>query len=89
MCLKLLEQSVIIKILMDKTPLTITQPPGLAWSAMLKITKQNLELISDIDMLFMIEKAKRGGISQVCSKQLLKQITNIFLNIIRMRTTLT
>ena len=42
---------------------------GLAWSAMLKMTKQNLESISDIDMLFMIGKAKRGGISQVCSKR--------------------
>ena len=42
---------------------------GLAWSAMLKMTKKNLELISDIDMVLMIEKAKRGGISQVCSKR--------------------
>jgi len=37
--------------------------PGLAWSAMLKMTKQPLELIGDIDMLLMIEKVKRGGIS--------------------------
>ena len=29
-----------------------------SWSSMLKMTKQNLELISDIDMLLMIEKAK-------------------------------
>ena len=36
---------------------------------MLKMTKQNLELISDIDMLLMIEKAKIGGISQVFSKR--------------------
>ena len=36
---------------------------------MLKMTKQNLELISDIDMLLMIEKAKIGRISQVCSKR--------------------
>uniref|UniRef100_UPI0035900121 uncharacterized protein n=1 Tax=Myxine glutinosa TaxID=7769 RepID=UPI0035900121 len=41
--------------------------PGLAWSAMLKMTKQDLDLITDVDMLLMIEKAKRGGISQVCS----------------------
>uniref|UniRef100_UPI00358EF955 uncharacterized protein n=1 Tax=Myxine glutinosa TaxID=7769 RepID=UPI00358EF955 len=46
--------------------------PGLAWSAMLKMTKQNLELISDVDMLLMLEKAKRGGISQVCSKRYAK-----------------
>ena len=36
---------------------------------MLKLTKQPLKLISDEDMLLMIEKAKRGGISQVCSKR--------------------
>ena len=46
--------------------------PGLAWSAMLKMTKQNLELISDLDMLLMIEKAKGGGISQVCLKRYAK-----------------
>ena len=39
---------------------------------MLKITKQPLKLISDVDMLLMIEKAKRGGISQVCSKRYAK-----------------
>jgi len=42
--------------------------PGLAWSTMLKMTKQPLDRLSDVDLLFMIEKAKRGGISQVCSK---------------------
>ncbi len=46
--------------------------PGLAWSSMLKMTKQNLDLITDVDMLLMIEKAKRGGISQVCSKRYTK-----------------
>ena len=43
--------------------------PGLAWMAMLKMTKQPLDLKSDVDMLLTIEKAKRGGISQVCSKR--------------------
>ena len=40
--------------------------PGLVWSAMLKITEQPLDFLSDVDMLLMIEKAKREGISQVC-----------------------
>ncbi len=46
--------------------------PGLAWSAMLKMTEQDIDLISDVDMLLMIEKSKRGGISQVCSKRYAK-----------------
>ena len=33
------------------------------------MTKQPLELIGDLDMLWIIQKAKRGGISQVCSKR--------------------
>ena len=59
-------------------PHTHTQPPvvtaisSLPQAGSTKMTKQNLELISDIDMLLMIEKAKRGGISQVCSKRYAK-----------------
>ena len=36
--------------------------PGLAWDAALKITKVQLELLSDHDMLLMIESGIRGGI---------------------------
>ena len=36
--------------------------PGLAWQACLKRTEVKLELISDIDMLFMIEEGIKGGI---------------------------
>ena len=39
--------------------------PGLAWQALLKMTGQTLELISDIDQYLFIEKGLRGGISVI------------------------
>ena len=39
--------------------------PGLSWDAILKMTKINLDLISDIDMQLFIEKGLRGGISYI------------------------
>ena len=36
--------------------------PGLAWQAWLKKTKVKLELLTDVDMLFMVEKGIRGRI---------------------------
>ncbi|KAJ8910527.1 hypothetical protein NQ315_013489 [Exocentrus adspersus] len=47
--------------------------PGLAWDAMLKLTKVNLELLTDIDMIHMLKKGIRGGISQ-CTER--KHIAN-------------
>ena len=38
--------------------------PGLAWKACLKETKVELELLTNIDMLLMVEKGIRGGICQ-------------------------
>ena len=34
--------------------------PGLAWDAALKVTEVKLELLTDIDMLLMVEKGIRG-----------------------------
>ena len=42
--------------------------PGLAWDACLKMTGINLELLNDQDMLLMIEKGIRGGISIISNR---------------------
>ena len=42
--------------------------PGLIWNAMLKMTGIKLDLISDIDMHAFIEKAMRGGISNISKR---------------------
>ena len=39
--------------------------PELAWQVCLKKAKVNLQLLTDIDMLLMVEKGIRGGICQV------------------------
>ena len=39
--------------------------PGLAWDAALKVTDVKLELLSDMDMLLMVEKGIRGGVSMI------------------------
>ena len=36
--------------------------PGLAWQAAFKKTKVKLDLLTDINMLLMVEKGIRGGI---------------------------
>ena len=43
--------------------------PGLAWDAMLKMTKINLDLITDIDMQLLIERGSRGGISCITHRR--------------------
>ena len=42
--------------------------PGLAWDACLKETKQELQLLTDYDMLMMIEKGIRGGITHISKR---------------------
>ena len=45
-------------------PIYFVSAPGLAWQACLKKTGVKLELITDYDMILMIEKGIRGGICQ-------------------------
>ena len=42
--------------------------PGLSWDASLKITDVKLELLSDKDMLLMVEKGIRAGVSMVSNR---------------------
>ncbi|MCG7869684.1 MAG: DNA polymerase, partial [Candidatus Thiodiazotropha taylori] len=42
--------------------------PGLSWSACLKMTKVQLELLTDIDKILMVESGIRGGISQISNR---------------------
>ena len=45
-------------------PAHFLSAPGLVWQAYFKKTKVKLELLTDIDMLSMVEKGIRGGICQ-------------------------
>ena len=50
--------------------------PGLSWDDMFKMTKVELEKISNADIHLFIEVSMRGGIS-CASKRIVKQIINI------------
>ena len=43
-------------------PVHFFSAPGLAWQACLKMTEIKLELLTDVDMLLMLEKGIRAGI---------------------------
>ena len=40
----------------------IFSAPELAWQAVLKLTKAELDILTDIDMLLIVEKGIKGGI---------------------------
>ena len=42
--------------------------PGLAWDTALKVTKVNLVLLSDLDMLLMVEKGIKGGVLMLTNR---------------------
>ena len=46
----------------DLDPARFLAAPGLAWQTILKKTKVKLDLLTDIDMLLMVEKGIREGI---------------------------
>ena len=51
-------------------PANYISAPGLAWDAMLLETGIELDLITDLEMLKMIENSKRGGLCFVVSKRM-------------------
>ena len=62
MCLKPLERGCMIKYKLDTAH--FVSAPGLGWQACLKKTSVKLELLTDNDMLLMVEEGIRGGICQ-------------------------
>ena len=59
MCLRTLE--ICLKIY-ELDPAKFLLAPELSWQAALKRTKMKVDLLSDINMLFMVEKGIGGGI---------------------------
>ena len=51
--------------LYELDPAHFLSPPGWVWQACLKKTKVELELLTNINMLFIVKTGIRGGICQV------------------------
>ena len=68
-CLQMLEnfRNMCIKVY-ELYPAHLLSAPGLAWQACLKKTGSELELLTDNDMLLMVEKRIRGGICHAIHK---------------------
>ena len=49
-------------------PVKFLSDPGLAWQAALHKAEVKLKLLTDIDMLLMVEKGIRGGICQAINQ---------------------
>ena len=49
-------------------PAKFLSAPGLPWQAALKKTEEILELLTDIDVLLMVEKGTRGGICHAVNR---------------------
>ena len=57
--------------------------PSLSWDACLKMCDVKLELLSDIDMLLMVEKGIRGGVSMISNRNVMERlIISIWVNLL-------
>ena len=56
-------RNVCIKVY-ELDPVHILSAPGLAWQACLKKIEVKLQLLTDVEVLLMVEKGIRGGICQ-------------------------
>ena len=66
----------VLKYIYGLDPSYFLSAPGLAWQPCLKKTYVNLELLTDVDMLLMIESGIRGDICQSIYIAMLEQIIN-------------
>ena len=49
-------------------PAHYTSSPGMSWDSVLKMTKAEIELITDIELYNFFKKGLRGGISMVSKR---------------------
>ena len=56
----------------ELAPSNYSTSPGLAWGAIVVTTGIQLDRITDVDMLKMIERQQRGGLCYVSSKKACK-----------------